>query len=149
MVQVIQKHSNTELSIDESVSFGTIRSEQVFSNFDIHCGDLQGNKIHGPAILQIQRSIKDEIDAATLTTQSALNLNAPLASPTFTGTVSVNGTLACPQVAPHPSQNNFNSTKTPGLYHYDGGLSNAPTGSLNYRSREIGYGGSYSQITMP
>ena len=81
--------------------------------------------------------------------QAALDLKAPLASPTFTGTVSVNGTLACPQLAPQPSQNNFNTIKAPRLYHYDGGLSNAPTSSLSFRRIEIGYDGRYSQIAMP
>ena len=64
--------------------------------------------------------------------------NPPLNSPPFTETVSVNGTLACPQVAPYPSQNNFNEIKAPRFYHYDGGLSNAPTSSPNFRSIEMG-----------
>jgi hypothetical protein len=39
--------------------------------------------------------------------------------------------------------------KAPGLYHCAGGFSNAPTGSLNFRSNEIGYDGRYSQIAIP
>ena len=55
----------------------------------------------------------------------------------------------CPQLVPNPSQTNFNTITSPGPYHYDGRLSNAPTSSLNFRSIEIGWGNRYSQIAMP
>ena len=61
---------------------------------------------------------------------------------------SVNGTLDCPQLNPQTSQNNFNTIKAPGLYHYDAGL-NAPTSSLNFRSIELGRADRYSRIAMP
>ena len=54
--------------------------------------------------------------------QAVLDLKAPINSPTFTGTVSINGTLSCPQLSPYPSQNNFDITKAPRLYHYDDGI---------------------------
>jgi hypothetical protein len=60
-----------------------------------------------------------------------LTLKAPINNPTFTGAVSVNRTLSCPQLHPQVSQTNSNTIKPPGLYHYDGGLSNAPTSPLN------------------
>ena len=79
----------------------------------------------------------------------SLALKAPINNPTFTRTISVNGTLVCPQLHPQISHNNFNTMKTPGLYHYDGGLSNAPSNSLNFRSIEIGREDRYSQIALP
>ena len=48
-----------------------------------------------------------------------------------------------------PTQNDFNIVKAPGLYHYDGGLFNAPSGSPNFRSIELGSSNRYSQIAMP
>jgi len=80
---------------------------------------------------------------------NSLALNAPIYNPTFTGTISINGTLTCPQLDPQISQTNFNTIKTPGLYHYDGGLSNAPSSSLNFRSIEIGREDRYTQIALP
>ena len=77
---MIQNNANIELSIDQFASFGAIRYDRIFANSDIHCGDLKCLSIYGPASSQIQRMINDGIEAATL---------APLASPTFTGTVTV------------------------------------------------------------
>ena len=59
------------------------------------------------------------------------------------------GTLVCPQLNPMPTQNDFNIVKAPGLFQYDGGLSNAPSASLNFRSIELGSSNRYSQIAMP
>ena len=81
--------------------------------------------------------------------QAVLDLKAPINNPTFTGTVSVTGTLSCPHLPPQISHNNFDTIKTPGLYHYDGGLSNPPSSSQIFRSIEIGREGRYSQIAMP
>ena len=72
-------------------------------------------------------------------------------NPTFTRTVSISGTLACPQLTPHPSQNNFYTIKASGLYHYDIGapLQNAPyPAAWNIRTIEIGREARYSQIAM-
>ena len=80
---------------------------------------------------------------------NSFTLKTPINNPTVTGTISVNGTLSCPQLNPAPLQTNFNTIKAPGLYHIDGGLSNAPTSSLNFRSIEMGREGRYSQIAMP
>ena len=65
----------------------------------------------------------------------SLALQAPINNPTCTGTLSVNGTLSCQQLNPQVSQTNFNTIKQPGPYHYDGGLSNAATSSLNFRGK--------------
>ena len=55
-------------------------------------------------------------------------------------TLVINNPVQTPQVAAHPSQNNFNDIKTPGIYHYEilGGPPNAPTTSPNFTSIEIG-----------
>ena len=47
---------------------------------------------------------------------SSLALKAPINSPTLTGTVSVNGTLVCPQLNSISSHNDFNIIKAPGHY---------------------------------
>ena len=52
-------------------------------------------------------------------TQTALNLKAPINNPTFTGTISVGGTLLCPQLKPISLQSGFNTIKAPRLYQYD------------------------------
>jgi hypothetical protein len=45
---------------------------------------------------------------------------------------------------------NLDTIKTPGLYHYDGGVGGTtPNGSPNYRTIEIGTNDRYSQIAMP
>jgi hypothetical protein len=44
-----------------------------------------------------------------------LALKAPINSPTFTGTVSLSGTLVCPQLNPISSQNDFNTIKHQGF----------------------------------
>ena len=80
------------------------------------------------------------INTFTQPVLDALALEAPINNPTFTGT------LSCPQSNPQISQTNFKTIKTPGLYHYDGGLSNAPSSSL---SIEIGRADRYSRIAMP
>ena len=81
--------------------------------------------------------------------QAVLDLKAPMNNPIFTAKISVYGTLSCPQLSPHPSQNNLDTITSPGLYHYDAGLSNAPSSSANFRSIEMGREGRYSQIAMP
>ena len=85
-----------------------------------------------------------------------LTLKAPINNPTFTGTISVNGTLVCPQLTswPTPQSYDFNIVKASGLYHYDAygsvnGLVDAPTNSANFRSIEIGNDNRCSQIAMP
>ena len=70
--------------------------------------------------LQVQLKINNAIAAATLTTQSALDLEAPLASPNFTGVLSANGTQVCPQLTPwHTQHYDFDIIKASGLYHYE------------------------------
>ena len=69
--------------------------------------------------------------------------------PTSTGNVTSNRILASPHLSPTPYQFNFNTIKAPGLYHDDGGLSNAPASSLNFRSIEMGREDRHSQIAMP
>ena len=64
-------------------------------------------------------------------------------------TLVIHNPAQTPQVAPHPSQTNFNTVKAHGLSHYDNGISNAPTSSLNFRSIEMGWEGRYPQIAMP
>ena len=82
-------------------------------------------------------------------TDSIVALKAPINNPTCTGALSLNGTLSCPQLNPQMPQTKFNTIKPPGLYHYDGGLANAPSSSLNFRSIEVGREDRYSQIALP
>ena len=70
---------------------------------------------------------RGNINTFTQPTVDAVALKSPINNPACAGIVSVNGTLA-----PQPSQNNFNTIKAPELYHFDGGLSNAPSGSQNF-----------------
>ena len=74
---------------------------------------------------------------------NGLALKAPINNPTFTGT------LVCPQLNASHTKSDFNEIKPPGLYHYDGGISNGPSNSLSFRSIEIGSADRYSQIAMP
>ena len=69
----------------------------------------------------------------------------------FTGNVSINGILNCPQLSQAPFQHDLNEIKFPGLYHYEAvnGVLNTPCFSRNWTSIEIGDSGKYSQIVMP
>ena len=69
----------------------------------------------------------------------------------FTGDVSIQGTLNCPQLSPAKLQYDFNEIKVPGLYHYEAvnGVLNTPFFSRNWRSIEIGDSEEYPQIVMP
>lgn len=65
------------------------------------------------------------------------------------GNIQASGTLLVPQLTASATQNNFNTVKPPGLYEYDGGLSNTPPdNTLNYRTVEIGHGGRYTQVAF-
>jgi hypothetical protein len=65
------------------------------------------------------------------------------------GNIQASGTLLVPQLTASATQNNFNTVKPPGLYQYDGGLSNTPPdNTLNYRTVEIGSSGRCTQIAF-
>ena len=130
---VLSKPTNTEPSFIRRLSGVYPISTSLDSNNVLAWTDVQINldmNLTGLNSYYIETKVNN-----------SLALKAPINNPTFTGTVSVNGTLVCPQLGPISSQNNFNTIKTPGLYQYDlfdgNPIPNAPINSLNFRSWKI------------
>lgn len=67
---------------------------------------------------------------------------------TASSTITATGAISASNLNPEVTQTDFNLTKSPGLYHYDGAITNSPDSDANYRSIEIGAGNRYSQLVF-